>query len=319
MRKTPVAALLFALFAANASVAENKPKIGFLCWQPPSAGEQLSEFRAGLREFGYVDGDNIEIDAHFVDGNRERAQEIAARFVREGVDVIVALPTPAIHVAKQATRTIPIVMGSVADPIATGLVESLAHPGGNITGVTTLSPDLSGKRIELLREIKPEIRSIAFLGLRDDQNTGTFLRETQAAANQLGITLIEQLVDPDAIDDALFMGLHRRHVEAVIVQPAFLGRQDQIVGLAMKHDLPVIGDRPIWAKAGALMTYGPDTTAQIRRAAYYVDRILKGTKPSELPVEQPTEFQLVINAKTAKNLGLTIPQSVLLRADQVLE
>jgi putative tryptophan/tyrosine transport system substrate-binding protein len=207
-----------------------------------------------------------------------------------------------------------------ANALATGLVPSLSHPGGNLTGVSLLLTDTAGKRLEFLRQIEPGLRAAAFLGSSKDPNTATFVNQTQMAADQMGIKLAVTLIDgPQAIEQPTFEAMKVDGVEAIIAQPIFTGYQDEIVAMAMKDRLPVISDWAVFANAGALFTYGARQAALMQRTAYYVDRILKGAKPADLPVEQPTEFELVINLKTAKALGLTVPQSLLALADDVIE
>jgi putative tryptophan/tyrosine transport system substrate-binding protein len=273
-------------------------RLGFVSWQAPTRAEDL---RQGLRELGYVEGKNIEIEVHFVDGDLERTKSVIRTLTQKGVDILVVRATPTAHIAKEMTRTIPIVM-QVSDPLATGLVESLSHPGGNLTGVSNSGPDLAGKRLEILREIRP------------------VARETQAAADQIGLNVLVRLVDSaDALDESDFQAMQRHGVEAVIVQPIFTGHRVKIVGLARNSQLPVISDYIPFAEAAALLTFGVDDAERVRRVAYYVDRILKGMKPADLPVERPTTFQLVLNVLTAKAFGWTIPPVLLARADKVFE
>jgi putative tryptophan/tyrosine transport system substrate-binding protein len=305
--------------ALPAAADGKRPKIGFLDWFPPAMKGDLDRFREGMQQFGYVEGKNYEIEAYFTGGNRELTKSLARQLVQQPVDILVANATPAVHIAKEATQTIPIVM-LTANAIATGLVQSLSHPGGNLTGVSLLMTDLAGKRLELVREIRPSLHAVAFLGSAEDPNSATFTRETQIAADRLGIALSVRLVDgPAAIDQAMFDAMKRDGSEAVIVQPIFTGHQDNIVPMAMNARLPVIADWAVFAEAGALLTYGANQAALTRRMAYYVDRILKGSKPADLPIEQPTEFELVINLKTAKALGFTVPQTLLATADQLIE
>jgi putative ABC transport system substrate-binding protein len=207
-----------------------------------------------------------------------------------------------------------------ANALATGLVQSLAHPGGNITGVSLLMTDLAGKRLSLLRELRPSLSAVAFLGSTRDPNTQTFVRETEDAAKQLGIRLSVRLVDgPEAINEATFDAMKKEGDEAVIVQPIFTGYQDKIVPLAANAGLPTVSDWAVFADAGALFSYGAGQGALVKRLGYYVDRILKGAKPGDLPIEQPEEFEFVINAATAAKLGWTIPPVLKLRADRVIE
>jgi putative ABC transport system substrate-binding protein len=305
--------------ASPAAADDKKVKIGFLSWFPPTMHVDLDHFREGMQQFGYVDGKNYEIEAYFTGGNREMTQDVARRLVQEPVDILLAVATPAIHIANAATHTIPIVM-LTANALATGLVSSLSRPGGNLTGLSLLMTDLAGKRLELLREIQPSLHAIAFLGSSRDPNTATFVHETQTAAEQLGVVLSVRLVDgPASIDQATFDTMKRDGSEAVIVQPIFAGYHDNIITMAMRSQLPVISDWAFFAEAGALLTYGANEAALMRRTAYYVDRILKGANPADLPIEQPTNFELVINLKTAKALGLNVPARLLATADQVIE
>jgi putative tryptophan/tyrosine transport system substrate-binding protein len=314
---------LFLLLVLSTVVAAQQPKIvklGYVSWFSPDSKGDVDQVRQGLREFGYVEGKNIEIESYFADGNRDKARDVLKSMVDRGFDILVVAATPAVHIAKELTQKIPIVMAPVSDPVATGLVQSLARPGGNLTGLSMVGPDLAGKRLELLREVKPDIRTVAFLGSSRDPNTVTFVRGTKAAADKIGIKLIERMVDgPEAIDEALFSDLKRDGAEAVVVQPIFTGHQVRIVALAMKSQLPVTSDFLVFAEAGALLTFGIDRNGQSRRAAYFVDRILKGTSPADLPIEQPTAFTLGVNVITAKALGLTIPPALLFRADVVVE
>ena len=305
--------------ASPAAADDKKAKIGFLSWFPPTMNVDLDHFREGMQQFGYVDGKNYEVEAYFTGGNREMTQDVARKLVQEPVDVLLAVATPAIHIANASTHTIPIVM-LTANALATGLVSSLSRPGGNLTGVSLLMTDLAGKRLERLREIKPSLHAIAFLGSSRDPNTATFVRETQTAADQLGIVLSVKLVDgPASINQAIFDTMKRDGSEAVIVQPIFAGYHNNIITMAMGSRLPVISDWAFFAEAGALLTYGANEADLMRRTAYYVDRILKGANPADLPIEQPTNFELVINLKTAKALGLDVPATLLATADQVIE
>ena len=320
MRKLFALLLLAGAVAAPAFAADKPAKIGFLSWYSSARKAEADNFREGMRQLGYVEGKSYVIEVHFTDGNRELTQQIARKLVEEPVDILVVQSTVAAHIAKEATRTIPIVAAFVADPLATGLVQSLSHPGGNITGLSGQVTDLAGKPLGLLREIRPALHTVAFLGLAKTGNAAMFLRETRGAANGLGVTVLERLVDgPEAIDQAFFDGMKRDGAEAVIVQPIFVGHQDGIVAMAMQSQLPTIALGGPFAEAGALVTYGPDDAVLVRRAAYYVDRILKGAKPADLPMEQPTEFQLIINTRPAQQLGWTIPQIVLMQADRVID
>ena len=320
MRKLFALLVLAVAIGAPAVAADKPPKIGFLSWYSPAMKWRVDYFREGMRQLGYVEGKTYVIEAHYTDGNRDLTQQIARKLVEEPVDILVVESTAAIRIAKEATRTIPIVMASSSNPLAAGLVQSLSHPGGNVTGVSAQVTDLAGKPLGLLREIRPSLNTVAFLGSARTINAATYLRETRVAADRLGVKVLERLVDgPEAINQALFDAIKRDGAEAVIVQPIFRGHHEKIAGLARAVGLPLISYYAVFAEAGALITYGPDEAALVRRAAYYVDRVLKGAKPADLPIEQPTEFQLIINARTAKQLGWTIPQIVLMRADRVIE
>jgi putative ABC transport system substrate-binding protein len=302
-----------------ARAQETAPRIAVLDFFPSaSSATTMEPFRQGLRDLSYVDGRTIIVEYHSAEQRGERAAKLAADLVRRRFDIIVAFATPAAHAAKNATTTIPIVI-AVADALATGLVASLARPGGNITGVTSSSPDLAGKRLELLRELRPGLTRVAFLGAANDPNTRTFLRETQAAADSIRVRLQPLLITgPDEFESA-FAAMSAERAEGLIVQPLFVGHRSKLVELAARHRLPMLADQRVFAEAGAIVTYGVDRKAFYRHPALYVDKILKGTKPSDLPVEQPTKFELTINLKTAKALGLTIPATVLARADEVIE
>jgi putative ABC transport system substrate-binding protein len=320
-RRDLLAALLVSAFAGPASAAANNKKIqiGFLSWFGPSMKADVDRFREGMQQAGYAEGKDYDVEATFVAGNRALCQEVARRLVQKPVDILVAVATPAVQICKEATQTLPIVMVT-ANALATGLVPSLSRPSGNLTGVSLLLTDLAGKKLELLRDIRPTLRAISFLGSAKDPNTATFVRETKAAADHLGVVLSVHLVDgPDAINPAVFDAMKAAGSEAVIAQPIFAGYQDEIVTLAKKARLPIIADWGFFAEAGALLTYGAPYAALTRRLAYYVDRILKGAAPADLPIEQPTEFELVVNTRTATELGWTIPQSVLIRADRVID
>lgn len=294
-------------------------KIGFVTWGSAAITMRIEDLRQGLREYGYFEGENIDLEYHFTDGNRDRTREVIQALIRKPVDILVVWQTPAVHIAKEATQTIPIVM-MVADALATGIVPSLSNPGGNITGISNTGPDLAGKRLELLREIRPSIRTVAFLGSSNDPNGPTFARETKTAAEKVGFDLLTRLVDgPARIDETLFEEMKREGAEAIIAQPVFTSYRQKIVDLGMKYQLPVTSDFALFAEAGALFSLGVDDGVQLRRTAYYVDRILKGAKPADLPVEQPTRFQLVINVLTATKLGWMLPPQLLARADKVIE
>jgi putative tryptophan/tyrosine transport system substrate-binding protein len=314
------AAIGIALFAASVPVAaqDAKPaRIGLVSLHAPELARHVEGIRDELRRLGYVDGKTIEIEAHFTDGDRQRARDVLKSFIDKRVDIIVPWTTPTVQLAKEANQTIPMVMIS-SDPVAAKLVQSLSRPGGNITGVSMSGPDLAGKRLELLREIKPGISTVAFLGY--GPGAAAFVRETRDVADQLKMKLLVRSLDrPDALDDALFASLKADGAEAVIVQPFFTGHAAEIAQLAVKAGLPVLSDYPSFPKAGALASLGVDLGKRVRRTAYFIDRVLKGAKPADLPVEQPTEFEFAVNLKTAKALGINLPASLIARADEVIE
>ncbi len=309
--------------AARAQRSEKVPRIGYLSPSFVTNREREEPFRQGLRELGYVEGKNIIIEYRFAEGKFERLPDLAAELVELKVDVIVAQVTVASLAAKGATRTIPIVMQGVSDPVGTGLVASLARPGGNITGTSAMSAEVIGKSLELLKETVPKLSRVAVLWNPDNAIfQAQMLRETQIAAGALAVELqIFAARGADEIDQA-FAAMTRGRVGALLVlpDPVFNSHhRGRIVGLAERSRLPAMYGSRDFAAAGGLMTYGPNYADLFRRAAAYVDKILKGTSPTDLPVEQATKFELVINLKTAKTLGLTIPIPLLGRADEVIE
>ena len=317
------ASILAASLAAEAQLAAYMPRIGYLQGSV-AANPQLREgFLQGLRDLGYVEGRNVVIEYRDAEGQFDRFPALAADLVARKVDVIMATSTPSALAAKRATRSIPIVFAA-ADPVASGLVTSLARPGGNVTGLAGLVPDLAGKRLELLKQIVPGVSRIAVLwhpGGFDEGADKEMLKEADIAARALGIRL--QVVEARGPDDfeRAFSDMSRARAGAVTVQSTsiFLMEKRRLVGLAARNRLPAIYLLREFVDAGGLVSYGPNFADMCRRAATYVDKILKGAKPGDLPVEQPTKFELVINLKTAKALGLTIPPSLLQRADQVIE
>jgi putative tryptophan/tyrosine transport system substrate-binding protein len=315
---TSVAGIFAAPLAAEAQQGGNVPRIEFLSWGFPPPSDTWGEpFRERLRELGYVEGQNIVVEYRWAEQQGDRAADLAAELVRLRVDVIVAWVGTAVRAAQNATPTIPIVMGAVADPLRSGLVASLARPGGNTTGPSMMTLDIAGKRLELLREVLPNVRRVAFLSRKTGRQ---FVRETQVAAQQLGVRIQPLVVEgPEELQGA-FAAVLRERAEALIVEPwPTLVRDRRIVDFAAKHRLPTISDYRSFPEAGALMSYGANARELIRRTADYVHKILKGAKAADLPVENPTKLELVINLKTAKALGLTIPPSLLARADQVIE
>ena len=311
--------LCLAPSPSQAQSVTKTPSIGILT-QVFAPYPVLEAFRQGLRDLGYVEGQNITLEYRFADGKVERLPELAADLVRLKVDVILAEGGQAIRVAQHATGTIPIVFPTVPDPVGQGLVASLAQPGGNTTGVSFQEPELMGKRLELLKEAVPGVTRVAYLWHANPINA-RHLQETESAARALGVQLqAVEVRDPDTFDQA-FASMAEAHADALITMPSgvFLSRRTQIVDLAAKARLPGIFPDREFAEAGGLMAYGPSLAANFRRAATYVDKILKGTKPADLPVEQPSEFEFVINLKTARALGLTIPSTLLFQANEVIQ
>ena len=287
----------------------------------PEGTRLWGAFIEGLRELGYVEGRNITIEQRSSEGKFERLPDLAADLVRLQVDVIVTGGPPAPLAAKQATSTIPIVFTVSGDPVAEGLVASLARPGGNITGLASISGDVVGKQLALLKEAAPKVSRVAVLQNPSNETHALILREAEGAARALGVQLrIAQARTPPEID-AAFTAMRGQRVGGVLVlrDAFFLAQRIQIATLAAKSRLPIMYGFRDQAEAGGLMAYGASVPHMYRHAATYVDKILKGAKPADLPVEQPTKFELVINLKTAKALGLTIPQSLLLRADEVIQ
>jgi putative ABC transport system substrate-binding protein len=293
-------------------------KIGFVTWQSQVSENQLVYLREGLAQYGYVEGRNISLETFFTDGDQERTRATLRTLIDRPVDILIARVTPVAHIAREMTRTIPVVM-IAADPLATGLVPSLSHPGANLTGLSLASPDIAGKRLELVRDIKPDIKAIAFLGAKQP-STASFVRETSEAAKVMGLKAVIRVLDaPEMADHAVFEDIKGEGAEAVIVQPLFAGQEEKIVGLAMQSRLPVIGDFAAFARAGALFSFGVEEIDILRRVAYFVDRILKGAKPAELPIEQPTAFRFTLNMRTARAIGWSIAPILLSRADEVIE
>jgi len=317
--------LLAAPLAAEAQQAAKIARIGYLSGSL-AAGPHLPEaFRQGLRDLGYVEGRSVVIEYRDAEGKLERLPALAAELVALKVDVIVAAASavPA-RAAKQVTRTLPIVFIGAGDPVTTGLVTSLARPGGNLTGLSMLAPELIGKWLDLLRQAVPEVSRVAFLwqpGAAGDRTDKDFLKEADVAARALGVRLqVVEARGPADIDRA-FSDIIRARAGALTVlsTPMFSSERRRLLDLAAKNRLPAMYSFREYVDAGGLMSYGPNLADMYRRAATYVDKILKGAKPGDLPVEQPTKFELVINLKTAKALGLTIPRSLLLNADEVIQ
>jgi putative ABC transport system substrate-binding protein len=310
---------LLILRFAEAQQPTKVPRIGFLAAISPAAiSARIEAFRQGLNELGYIEGKNIVIEWRSAEA--DRVPGLAAELVRLKVDVIVTAGPLSTRPAEGATKTIPIVMAQDDDPVGNGFVASLARPGGNITGLASLSPELSGKQLELLKEIVPKLSRMAVLGSSTRPGNAQSLRETELAAGAFGVKLqYLDVLGPKDIDTAFReAGIARADAVLMLVATGVPQRK-QVVELAVKSRLPVISGRPELVEAGGLMTYGASLNDLYRRAATYVDKILKGAKPADLPIEQPTKFELVINLKTAKHIGLTIPPHVLARADKVIK
>ena len=313
-------ALVFAL-AVNAQAQQTKktPRIGFLTSLPSSSmADRTEAFRQGLRELGYIEGKNIVIEWRYADGKPERRSALAAELVGLKVEVIVSAGPAVTRPAKEATSTIPIVMAYDDDPVGSGFVSSLARPGGNITGLSAVSPELSGKRLQFLKEIIPRLLRVSVFGQSTYPGNSQALKETEVAARSLGVQLQYLEVQASKDIESAFREARKGHAEAVFMlpNPVLFPQRRQVAELAVKNRFPAIYARTEYVDAGGLMTYGPDVLDLFKRAATYVDKILKGAKPADLPVEQPTKFELVINLKTAKQIGLTIPPNVLARADR---
>jgi len=308
---------------ATEGQAPTTAKIGWLAPATPAAQAHLLEaFRQGLRELGHVEGKTFVLVPRYSEARAERLPEIARELVSLKVDVIVAAGDTAIAAVKQQTRTIPIVMAISTDPLGTGLVASLARPGGNVSGLSMSSPELSGKRLELLKEVVSRLARVAFLWNPEVRGAVLDYNQTEGAARTLGLQL--QSVEAARAEDLdrAFSAITEQRSQALVVaspNPVTLSNRGRIASFAQRNRLPSMYANRDYVDAGGLMSYGPSATDLYRRAATYVDKILKGAKPADLPVEQPTKFELVINLKTAKALGLTIPQSLLLRADEVIQ
>jgi putative tryptophan/tyrosine transport system substrate-binding protein len=319
-------ALLAAPLAAEAQLAAGRVhRIGFLGSGSVTSDPRTREaFREGLRELGWVEGQNIVIEYRFAEGRPDRLRDLAAELVRLKVDVIAAGPTPPVLAAKKATEAIPIVGMSLTDPIGLGLIASLAHPGGNVTGVAYgVGMETFGKGLELLKEIAPKVRRVAILSNPESPTQPLLITSVKNAARSLGLELRLLEARGPAEFDGAFVAMARDGVQALLVQtdPAYLlpGAAARLADLAVKNRLPSMHAQRAAVEAGGLMSYGPSIVALWRRGAVFVDKILKGAKPADLPIEQPTQFDLVVNLRTAKALGLTIPPSVLARADEVIQ
>jgi len=318
-------ALLFALCGpAQAQQPAKLPRIGYLSGTGDSnnSGPQIEAFRKGLRDLGYIEGKNIVVEYRYLEGKQDRSRSLVTGLVRANVDVLVAVPSPAIRAAKQATKTIPIVMVTNADPVADGLIDSLAQPGGNITGLTRLTRDLNGKRLEVFKETVPTISRVGVLVEAHSTSGGIHLAEYEFATRALKIRLQSLELQREAPDFVkAFQAAAKGGVNALITisNALTIFHRHQIAELAIKNRLPSMYEASDYIEVGGLMSYSANDAESFRRAATYVDKILKGAKPADLPVEQPKKFELAINLKTAKQIGVTIPPNVLARADRVIK
>ena len=318
-----VSAALFALsFSVEAQQTNKVSRIGLLVSASPAAAAPfINAFRQSLSELGYLEGKNLAIEGRFAEGKLERLPELAAGLVRFKVDVIVASGDRPIRAAREATSAIPIVMVISNDPIGLGHIASLAHPGGNVTGLTTLSGELASKRLELLKEIIPKASRLAILGDPANPGTAVHFKEAEFAARLLKMRLqLLEVRSPEDLESAFRTAVKRGTDTLMIVSGGLFGTlRTRILRFAADHRLPAMYTEGEYVLAGGLVSYATDISEQFRRAAVYVDKILKGAKPADLPVEQPMKFELVINLKTAKQIGVTIPQSILYQADRVIK
>ena len=299
------------------------PRLGFLiASSAPVQQPRLEAFRQGLRALGYIDGKNIFIEYRYADGKPERLPELAAELLQLKVDIILATGgSPPAQAAKNATQTIPIIMTNAGDAVGDGLVASLAHPGGNVTGLSTFAPELSGKRLEILKEMLPGIARVAILANRDFQGYGAQIKEVESAGHALGLRLQAVEVRGAADLDSAFANMIAARNRAVMTlsDPVTFTLLKRIVELSIKNRLPSMHLQTEYTDAGGLVSYGPSYIDLFRRAATFVDKLLKGRTPAELPVEQPIKFEFIINLKTAKQIGLKVPPNVLVRADRVIQ
>jgi ABC-type uncharacterized transport system substrate-binding protein len=320
-----LSAMLFALCGSvNAQQKGKVPRIGYVSASggPGTPDPRFEAFRQGLRDLGYSEGKNILVEYRYTEGKQDPIPSLVAELVQLNVDVLVSPALPAIRAAKQATKTIPIVMVFNVDPVETGIVDSLAHPGGNITGLTRLTRELGGKRLELLKEVVGRISRVGVLWDTDEASAAIGFKEYEAAAHAMKIQLQSlEVRGPNPDLEGAFLAAAKARASALItIRNGLLNRYPKrIADLAIKNRLPSMYEGSDFVEAGGLISYSANDAESFRRAAYYVDRILKGAKPADLPVEQPTKFEFVINLKTAKQIALTIPQSVLYRADRVIK
>ena len=329
-QKSKITNLAIALFVmilpwsylAEAQQPAKIPRLGYVAASANPKTSTIEAFRQGLKNLGYVEGENILVEYRYAEGMEDRLPGFVGELVQLKVDVLIIPPLRAIRAAQQATKTIPIVMVTTADPVATGLVDSLARPGGNITGLTRLTAELSGKRLELLKEVVPGMARVGVLWDAEGAGSANSFKEYDAAARALKISLQSlEVRGPNPNLDGAFQAAAKGRVSAFITVTGGLFNRyaERIVDLAIKNRLPSMNERSEYVEARGLMSYSANDLEPFRRAAVYVDKILKGAKPADLPVEQPTKFEFVINLKAAKQIGVTIPQSVLFRADKVIK
>jgi len=314
--------LMAAPIATEAQSQAPLPLIGMLSpFSPSDSAPWYQAFLQGLRDLGWIEGKNVNITYRYAEGRTDRLPGLVADLIQLKVDIIVTSVTPDTLAARNATRTIPIVMASAGDPVASGLVESLARPGGNITGLTQIAPELAAKRLELLKEMTPKLSRVGVIWNPEDLIAAQIWKDIQRPARQLGLQLLSLEVRTSQDFPKAFDGATRARVGALAITPSplFVTNEQRIADFALKRRLPSIFHLKGFVERGGLAAYGPDRSELFRRAATYVDKILKGAKPADLPVEQPTKFELVINFKTARAIGLTIPPSLLGRADEVIQ
>ena len=317
-------AMLFALCAsAHAQQAKKIPLVGFVAGSPSSSvtKSNIDTFRQGLRDLGYVEEKNIVIKYWYTEGREDRLSDFAAELVRSNVDIIVTGSSPVVRAAMQLTRAVPIVMAGTGDPVATGLITSLARPGGNVTGLSAFGPELTTKQLELLKEAFPQVSRVLFLFNGANSSTVVALKELEVAASALGVQLQASDVRVAKDIEPAFSAATRRRANGLLVlrEALYQTNATRIVSLAAQSKLPAIYPTRRWVEVGGLMSYGIIASDLYRRAAIYVDKILKGAKPADLPVEQPTKFEFFINLKAAKQIGVTIPPNVVARADKVIK